>query len=149
MSSDVERAILQRFVRLELDRRGLASLARWCPHLPTERQLAFLASEAFESLYGGAAGGGKSDALLMDHARFFDVPGYAGLLLRRTYTDLSLPGALMDRARAWWATTGASWNDREKRWTFPSGASLSFGYCESPQDVFRYQGSELHQRQAL
>lgn len=142
--SDVERAILQRFVRLELDRRGLASLARWCPHLPTERQLAFLASEAFESLYGGAAGGGKSDALLMDHARFFDVPGYAGLLLRRTYTDLSLPGALMDRARAWWATTGASWNDREKRWTFPSGASLSFGYCESPQDVFRYQGSELH-----
>lgn len=140
----IERAILERVVRDGLERRGLSSLARWCPHLPTERQLAFLRADAFEALYGGAAGGGKSDALLMDHARFFDVPGYAGLLLRRTYTDLSLPGALMDRARAWWSGTGASWNDREKRWTFPSGATLSFGYCESPADVFRYQGSELH-----
>lgn len=140
----VERAILARVVRRGLERRGLSALARWCPHLPTDRQLAFLETGTFEALYGGAAGGGKSDALLMDHARFFDVPGYAGLLLRRTYTDLSLPGALMDRARAWWAGTGASWNDREKRWTFPSGASLSFGYCETTQDVYRYQGSELH-----
>jgi hypothetical protein len=52
-------------------------------------------------MYGGAAGGGKNSALLMGGLQFVDVPGYAAILLRRSYSDLSLPGALMDRAAAW------------------------------------------------
>lgn len=95
-----------------------------------------------EALYGGAAGGGKSDALLMDALQYVDVPGYSAILFRRTFADLALPGALMDRAHDWLGPTAARWNERDKTWTFPSGATLSFGYLETDKHRYRYQGSE-------
>lgn len=125
-----------------------AELARtsarpFMPQEPTAKQAEFLRLDCLEALYGGAAGGGKSSALLMAALEHVHVPGYAALLLRRTFADLSLPGAIMDRAHVWLQGTGATWNERDKRWTFPSGATLTFGYCETAKDVFRYQGSEL------
>ncbi len=75
--------------------------------------------------------------------QYVDVPGYAALLLRRTYADLSLPGALMDRAKEWLTPTDARWHDQTKTWRFPSGATLSFGYLETEKDKLRYQGAEL------
>jgi len=96
-----------------------------------------------EALYGGAAGGGKSDALLMAALQYVDVPGYAAMVFRRTYADLSLPGALMDRAHEWLFGTDARWNDRSHTWLFPSGATLTFGYIDNDRDRLRYQGSEL------
>jgi hypothetical protein len=140
-------AILRRAVRIEMQRRGLGTLLRWSPQLPTDRQLEFLEVDDFEAGYGGAAGGGKSSCALMDALRYVDVPGYSCGLFRLTFTDLSLPGALMDRAHQWLAPSGAHWNDQKKRWTFPRPdgppAMLSFGYCETPKDVYRYQGSEF------
>lgn len=79
----------------------------------------------------------------MDGLLYADIPGYAALLLRRTYADLSLPGALMDRAHDWLGSSAAKWSDREKTWTFPSGATLTFGYLAGPRDHFRYQGAEF------
>lgn len=108
------------------------------------RQAAFLVAPQKEVLYGGAAGGGKSSALLMGALLFADEPDYAALLLRRTYADLSLPGALMERAEGWLRGTDAHWNGNEKTWTFPSGATLTFGYLEAEKDKYRYQGSEFH-----
>src|SRR6516162_3036222 len=67
----------------------------WLREKPTERQAAFLFLDCPEAMYGGSAGGGKSSALLMAALQFVDVPGYAALLLRRSFSDLSLPGALM------------------------------------------------------
>ncbi|MGB9866728.1 MAG: phage terminase large subunit [Bacillota bacterium] len=96
-----------------------------------------------EALYGGAAGGGKSEALLMAALQYVDVPGYSAILFRRTYTDLSLPNALMDRAHQWLDGTDAKWNEREKTWHFPSGATLSFGYLETENDKYRYQSAEF------
>jgi len=96
-----------------------------------------------EALYGGAAGGGKSDALLMCALQYADTPDYAALILRRTYADLSLPGAIMDRSFQWLHGTDAKWNGQEKTWTFSSGATLTFGYLEHENDKYRYQGSEF------
>ena len=115
----------------------------WCPHEPHPKQAEFLALTALEALYGGAAGGGKSDALLMAALQYVDVPGYAALLLRRTYADLALPGAIMDRSHTWLAGTEAHWDGQNHRWTLPSGATLTFGYLDTERDKYRYQGAEL------
>ena len=96
-----------------------------------------------EALYGGAAGGGKSDALLMAALQFVEVPSYSAILFRRTYNDLALPGALMDRAMEWLGGTDARWNAVKHIWTFPSGATLTFGNLEHEQDRFRYQSAEF------
>ena len=73
--------------------------------------------------------------------QFVEVPGYSALLMRRTFADLRLPGALIDMSREWLVGTPARWNAQEHRWRFPSGASIQFGYCEGEADVYRYQGS--------
>jgi predicted phage terminase large subunit-like protein len=112
-------------------------------HAPHPKQAIFLSLDSREAFYGGAAGGGKSDALLMAALQYVDVPGYAALLLRRTYADLSLPNALMDRASNWLGGSDAHWSAQDKRWTFPSGATITFGYLDTEKDKYRYQGAEL------
>ena len=95
-------------------------------------------------MFGGAAGGGKSSALLMSALQYVDVPGYSAILFRRTYADLSLPGALMDRFREWMKNYDeVSWNNNSYTATFPSGARISFGYLNNTNDYLRYKGSEF------
>jgi len=95
-------------------------------------------------MYGGAAGGGKSDALLMAAVQFAMVPHYAALLLRRTLADLKLPGALLDRAADWFGRVpGAKFNAQEHRWRFAGGGTVQFGYCDHEGDEERYRSSEF------
>lgn len=115
----------------------------YIPHKPTSKQLAFLMLDVPEALYGGAAGGGKSDALLMAALQYVHVSGYSALLLRKTYSDLALPAALMSRADEWLRPTRAYWRGSDKRWIFPSGASLTFGYLDHAGSEYRYQSSEF------
>jgi hypothetical protein len=118
-------------------------MTKYIPHRPLPKQAAFLLLPHIEAFYGGEPGGGKSDALLMGALQYVDVPGYAAILFRRTFQDLSLPGALMDRSKEWLTNTDAAWNEQRKTWTFPSGATVSFGYLESENDKFRYQSAEF------
>jgi len=125
-------------------RAKLAGLRKsWSPHTPTERQKLFLDLKCLEAFYGGAAGGGKSDALLMAALQYVDQPKYAAILFRRTYTDLALPDALMAKAQEWLSGTKARWIDKDKTWKFPNGATLTFGYLESENDKYRYQSSQF------
>lgn len=132
------------FIQRELEkRRKKGDVLAYSPQKPFAKQAEFLALNCFEALYGGAAGGGKSSCLLMAALQYVHVPGYAALILRRTYADLALPGAIMDRAKALLIPQGVAWNDKDKRFTFPSGSTLTFGYLDSDRDRFRYQGAEL------
>lgn len=116
---------------------------RYTPITPTTKQALFLSLDRLELFYGGAAGPGKSTALLAAALQYVDVPGYAALLLRRTYADLALPGALMDRAQDWLSGTDAHWNATTHTWTFPSGATLTFGYLDHEEQKRRYQSAEF------
>jgi len=75
--------------------------------------------------------------------QYVHIPGYAAIMFRRTYKDLAMPGALMDRAHEWLDPTDAKWSEKDKTWTFPSGASLTFAYLAHENDKYNYQGSEL------
>jgi predicted phage terminase large subunit-like protein len=115
------------------------------PHVPTSRQAAFLMLDCLEAFYSGAGGGGKSDALLMSALRYVDVPGYSALIIRRTMPDLAMPNALLDRSRRWLGgRNDAHWDETKKRWTFASGATLTFGYLENTRDLDRYASAEFH-----
>ncbi len=76
--------------------------------------------------------------------QYVDVTGYSAILFRRTYKDLALPGALRDRAHQWLDITDAHWSENAKTWTFPSGATLTFGYLASENDKYNFQGTEFH-----
>jgi predicted phage terminase large subunit-like protein len=111
-------------------------------HGPTPKQTDFLQLWNKEAFYGGACGGGKSDAVLMAALQPVAIPDYSAIIFRRTYKDLALPKALMDRAREWLAVTDARWNGLENQWIFPSGAKLTFGYLATETDKYRYQSSD-------
>lgn len=116
----------------------------FCPEEPSITQKVFLRTNQLEALFGGAAGGGKSSALLMSAMQYLDVPGYSAILFRRTFADLSLPGALMDRFRSWISGYDeVHWNNNTYVATFPSGARISFGYLNNQNDYLRYKGSEF------
>lgn len=92
-----------------------------------------------EALYGGAAGGGKSDALVMEALRQVHIPYYKALILRKTYPQLS---ELVDRTQGYYprAFPGARYNATSHTWLFPSGAKIVFGSLPHPKDKLNYQG---------
>ncbi len=115
----------------------------YCPHTPWPKQQEFLDLECLEGFYGGAAGPGKTDALLMAALQYVHVPGYSALIVRRDFARLALPSSIMDRARQWlFPHKDVRWNQQEKTARFPSGAVLQFGFIDSPDDRYRYASSE-------
>ncbi len=102
-------------------------------------QTQFLAASEREVFYGGARGGGKSYAMLIDPLRYCDKQKHRGLLLRRSMPELR---DLINHSQQLYpkAYPGAKWREQEKEWRFPSGAKIEFGYAENTTDVLRYQG---------
>lgn len=106
---------------------------------PQPRQRLFQERPEYEALYGGAAGGGKSDALLTEALRQVHIPHYRAILFRKTYPQLA---ELIDRSRQLYpaAFPGARFLKTERTWIFPSGAQVAFGAMQHPEDRFQYQG---------
>tara|TARA_B100000902_G_scaffold137471_1_gene135766 strand:+ start:1450 stop:3090 length:1641 start_codon:yes stop_codon:yes gene_type:complete len=102
-------------------------------------QTQFLAAPEREVFYGGARGGGKSYAMLIDPLRYCDKANHRALLIRRSMPELR---DMINHSQRLYgqAYPGAKWREQEKEWRFPSGARIEFGYAENLTDVLRYQG---------
>ena len=102
-------------------------------------QTEFLAAGETDVLYGGAAGGGKSYAMLVDPLRYAHRAAHRALIIRRSMPELR---ELIDKSRELYpkAFPGCKYREVEKLWNFPSGAKIEFGFLERDADVYRYQG---------
>jgi hypothetical protein len=117
---------------------------------PTAKQDLFLSLRDYrEVFYGGAAGGGKSMALLMGALEYVRFPGYAALIIRKDFSRLGLAGGLMQRAQELFSgRKRVRWIGSRRTWEFWTGdeevpASITFGFLSRPLDKFRCASSEF------
>lgn len=131
--------------------RSLMRKPRYSPHVPHVKQLAFIiaarSGRLREIFYGGAGGGGKSDALLMLALQddWISNPDYSALILRKTFVDLNQPEGILNRAQSWlYGQQGVTWQAQHNRFVFDSGAVLQFGHCNGPRDHLKYRGGKYN-----
>lgn len=108
----------------------------WCPQ-PKQQEM--MSRPEYEALYGGAAGGGKSDYLVAEALRQVNNRFYRGIIFRREYPQLV---DLIDRSRELYkaAYPRARYNESGHVWKFPSGAKIYFAAMQYEQDRLKYQG---------
>ena len=106
-------------------------------------QTDFLSSSEREVLYGGAAGGGKSYAMLADPLHGLNSPNFSGLLVRHTTEELR---ELIQKSQELYprAIPGIKWSERKSQWTSPRGGRLWMSYLDKDMDVTRYQGQAFN-----
>ncbi len=110
---------------------------------PQPAQEAFLSSPADIAIYGGAAGGGKTYALLMEPARHVHRPGFAPVIFRRTSPQVRNEGGLWDTSAAIYPQLGATPREHTLEWVWPSGATVRFAHLQHDSTRFEYQGAQL------
>lgn len=107
----------------------------------TKKQNAFINSKADETLYGGAAGGGKSHGQLIDALLFgLKYPKSKQIIFRRTYSDLEK--SIIRMALEIYPTEYSKYNATNHCMRLNNGSLIDFGYCDNDTDVLHYQSAE-------
>ena len=98
---------------------------------PNPKQIEFMRRWEDEALYGGAAGGGKSDALVAEALRQVHIPHYKGLIIRKTFPQLA---ELVDKTLNYYtrAFPKAVYNSSRHCWRFPSGSMRPANWSGNP-----------------
>lgn len=100
-------------------------------------------TEADIAIYGGAAGAGKTYALLAEPLKGIDVAGFTAVMLRRTLQQVRKPGGPWDDARRLYANSGAKMIQADLKLRFDNGSSLTFGHIEHEKDLTAWDGSQI------
>jgi len=106
-------------------------------------QTAFLASQADIAVYGGAAGGGKTWALLIEPLRHIANGDFGAVFFRRTTVQVRNEGGLWDESAKLYPLIGGAPREHVLEWRFPSGAAVSFNHLEHDKTVYDWQGSQI------
>lgn len=123
-------------------RSGIQALAKLPPAQPGP-QTQFIETDADIALYGGAAGGGKSYALLIDATRYTHLPNYGAVIFRRTCPQITNEGGLWDTAGELYPQIGAIAKEGNLEYEFSSGATVRFAHLQHEKTKFDWQGSQL------
>lgn len=112
----------------------------WRAHSGPQKE--FCRRGEFEVLFGGAAGPGKTDCLIMEAARLaIRKANYRGIIFRRTFPQLQ---EIIDRCWQWYPQLGATYRATEHRWHFPIGAKVKLDHMQYDSDKYNHQGKEYH-----
>ena len=106
-------------------------------------QSAFLATLADIAFYGGAAGGGKSYALLLEPLRHYNNPEFGAVIFRRNSTQVRNEGGLWHDSTAIYCQVNGHPREAFLEWKFPSGARVKFAHLEYDRSVYDWQGSQI------
>ncbi len=105
-------------------------------------QTDFLSSPADIVIGGGAAGAGKSYAVLLEPLRHISNKGFAAAFFRRTFAQIKMQGGLWDTSMLLYPGLNAKPNSTEMKWTFSSGADIKFYHLQYEPDILNHQGAQ-------
>lgn len=110
----------------------------------SQRQEDFLLSDADITVFGGAAGSGKSFVGLMTPLLFVDDPYFRGVIFRRTMPEITAGGGLWDTAQQMYKEfdKNVKFKEKDKVAIFPSGATIKFSHLEMEKDKYAHQGAQ-------
>jgi len=110
---------------------------------PQPKQWQFLANPADIAIGGGAAGSGKSWALLYEPLRKVHIPRFGAMIFRRTYPQVTMEGGLWNESLAMYSRYIEGARHAELTWTFPAGSHISFGHMDSTDYQAKHKGAQI------
>ncbi len=106
-------------------------------------QTAFLETVADIAIYGGAAGGGKSFALLLEPLRHIKNTKFGGVIFRRTSVQIRIQGGLWDESMKLYIPLGGYPRQATLDWVFEDGLRMKFAHLEYDNNVYDWQGAQI------